>query len=59
MSPGVQLFCGQLFQHRLTFFDDPTGYAHAYRRKVIPKRKSQHAGNRPCIVRIIPMARRE
>ena len=45
--PGVQLFCGQLFQHRLTFFDDPTGYAHAYRRKVIPKRKSQHAGNRP------------
>ena len=47
MSPGVQLFCGQLFQHRLTFFDDSTGYAHAYRRKVIPKWKSQHAGNRP------------
>ena len=25
-SPGVQLFCGQFFQHRLTFFDDPAGY---------------------------------
>ena len=27
--PGVQLFCGQLFPHSLTFFDNPTGYAHA------------------------------
>ena len=27
--PGVQLFCGQFFQHGLTFFDDPSGYVHA------------------------------
>ena len=26
MSLGVQLFCGQFFQHKLTFFDDPAGY---------------------------------
>ena len=29
------------------FFDDPAVYAHAYRQKIIPKWKSQHAGNQP------------
>ena len=29
MSPGVQLFCGQFFQHGLSLFEDSAGYAYA------------------------------